>query len=166
LAIAYQILEPEQAETLTTVFPQFIRQGTNFPVSFLAYDAALDEAATWKIDVTDYLSGNITVNIVWAADAATSGVVVWGASIACITPNSDTQDVTTDTLASESTTATTHLGTTARRLMQTTVTVSNLDSIAAGDSVWIRVRRVGSSGSDTMTGDAWLERVIISYLTP
>jgi hypothetical protein len=164
MATVYRELHPEMAQFLAATFPQIVRvAGTNFPVSSLAFDAAADEAAFWKLRALNYGSGNLTLDLDWYADTASSGVVRWGAAIAAITPDTDTQDVETDGLATENTVDDTHLGTTNQRLHRATVTISNLDSIAAGDDVFIRIRRVGSNAADTMTGDAMLLLATLSY---
>jgi hypothetical protein len=154
----------DQFDPIGTVYPQSVRfAGTNFPVEGLAFDASVDEACVAKFKAKNYGSGNITATLTWYGDSATSGVVRWGAAIAAITPESDTQDVETDSFATENTVDDTHLGTTAQRLHNATITISNLDSIAADDIVFLRLRRVGSNGSDTMTGDAILVAVELSY---
>lgn len=164
MAIVYQPLPPESAAFPATVFPQFTKvNGTSFPVTSLAYDAAADEAAFWKFEALSYGTGNLTLDVAWYADSAVVGDVVWGASIGAITPDTDTQDVETKALAAENTVTDTHLGTTVQRLHRASITISNLDSLAARDVVWIRVRRVGSSVSDTMTGDALLALAVLSY---
>lgn len=155
---------PEEAQYLASTFPQYVKNnGTNFPVSSLAYDAAADEAAFFKFVATSYGSGNLTLTLFWYADTASSGDVVWGGAISAITPNSDSQDIETDGLATENTATDSHLGTTGQRLHSIDVTISNLDSIAAGDVVHLRIRRVGSNGSDTMSGDAQLVMATLSY---
>lgn len=164
MATVTQLLAPEQAQFKTTAFPQFVRnQGTNFPVTGLAYDAAADEAAFWALVATRYGSGNLTLSIRWYADTASSGDVRWEAQIAAITPNTDSQDVETDGLATAQQVVDTHLGTTGQRLHEAALTISNLDSVAADDVVWLRVARTGSNGSDTMTGDAVLVLATLSY---
>ncbi len=164
MATASQTLEPEAAEFLASTFPALVRNGTNIPIAALAYDAATDEAAFWKLDVAQYGSGNLTVTIFWYADSGTSGDVVWGAALCALTPNSDTQDIETDSLATENTATDSHLGTTAQRLHSVDITVSNLDSLAQGDAAFLRVRRLGTNGSDTLNSiDALLERVVVSF---
>lgn len=160
----YQYLQPEEAVTLSTNFAQYVKaDGTNIPISGLAYDpvAATAEQAMWKFTPVGYGSGPLAVDIVWYAATATSGDVDWGASVAAITPNVDTQDPTTKTWPSTPLVSDTHLGTTGKRLHLVTVSVSNVDSMAAGDECWLRVIR--SSATDTMTGDAILTSVRISY---
>lgn len=157
-------LDPEQAQFPGTVFAAFDKfAGTNFPVSGLRYDASTDEAAFWKIDSFAYGSGNLTLDILWQADNATSGVVRWEGAIAAITPDTDSQDVTTKALATATTFDDTHLGTTGKRVMIATLTLANLDSIAANDVVWVRIRRIGSNAADTLANDAWLLQARLSY---
>jgi hypothetical protein len=84
---------PEEAQFLATAFPAYVKNnGSNFPVSGLAFDAASDEAAFWKFVATSYGSGNLTVRIYWYADTASSGDVIWDVSISAITANTDSQD--------------------------------------------------------------------------
>lgn len=158
-------LQPEWATFLSTTFPEFKNiSGTNIPVLSLAFDAALDEAAFWRIPIVRYGSGNLTCVVYWYADTASSGDIVWEAAIAAITPDADTQDIETDSLATIQKVTDSHLGTTGQRLHQASITISNLDSLAALDDVAFRIRRLGNSdAADTMTGDALLVRALISY---
>ena len=166
MATATLMFHPESAQFLGSTFPQLDKiNGTNIPVPQLKYDAAADEAAFWRFIATGYSSGNLTLTIFWYADTATSGDIVWGGAIAAITANTDTQDVETDALATENTVTDTHLGTTGQRLHSCDITISNLDSLASGDDVVLRIRRVGSSGSDTMTGDAAFVLATLTYTT-
>lgn len=164
MATVYQQLMPEEASFLASAFPQFIKNnGTNYPVTGLAFDAASDEAAFWKFRATNYGSGNLTVDIEWYADTASSGDVIFDVQIAAITPNTDTQDIETDGLATVQSVTDTHLGTTGQRLHRATVTVTNLDSLAADDLVTLRLNRDANNASDTMTGDCIVTNVTVSY---
>ncbi|WP_157251121.1 hypothetical protein [Nonomuraea typhae] len=164
MATVYCPLMPEGASFLTSSFPAFRTiPGTNFPVTVLAYDAAAQENAYWKFIPFNYGSGNLTLEAFWYADTASSGVVRWDAAIAAITANTDSQDVETDGLATAQAVDDTHLGTTGQRLHSVTLTISNLDSIAALDACFIRVSRLGNHANDTMAGDAFLERAYLSW---
>ncbi|PWK81727.1 hypothetical protein C8D88_116139 [Lentzea atacamensis] len=163
MATVYQSLDPGAAQFLSTSYPAMVRNGTNFPVYGLAFDAVSDEAAFWLIRAVNYGSGNLTVNLDWYADTASSGDVVWSVQIAAITADTDTQDVETKSLATANTVTDTHLGTTAQRLHRASVTVSNLDSLAANDDVWIRISRDADNAADTMTGDAILVLATVTY---
>lgn len=161
-------LEPMAASFLGTEFPQLKHiLGTNGPVDVLAFDdgaASTAEAAFWDFVAQSYGSGNLTVDILWYADTASSGNVRWGAAIKAITPDTDTQDVETDAFATASLVTDSHLGTTGQRLHKATITVSNLDSIAAGDHVQLKIYRDADDGTnDTMSGDAHFQKGLVSY---
>lgn len=159
-------LSPEEAQFLASAFPALSKvNGTNFPVASLGYDAATDEAAFWRFVLPDYASGNLTLTIYWYADTSSSGNVVWEAQISAITANTDTQDVETDGLATLNFVQDTHLGTTGQRVHSCDITLSNLDSIAAGDLCHLRLARDanGTSATDDMAGDAMLLGILVSY---
>lgn len=148
----------------SVTMPQYKQAGTNITVPSYSFDAAGTEGIQFVIPyLVSYSSGNITVLLRWYGDSATSGDVVWGAAIAAITPETDSTDVEADSWATENTVTDSHLGTTAQRLMTASITVSNLDSVAAGDVVFLRIQRLGGNGSDTMSGDAQLAGLAIQY---
>jgi hypothetical protein len=162
-----QTLLPEEAQfkfVSGAGAPAFAKaDGTNFPVTGLAFDAATDEFAYWKFIAQNYGSGNITLNFFWYAFAATSGNVVFDAAIAAVTADIDTTDVETKALAAVNSVTDSHLGTTGKRLHEATITISNLDSLAADDVVWLRFSRDANHASDTMTGDAIVTAVEVIY---
>lgn len=139
--------------------------GSNYPVPCLDFDGgSTDEGVFFYFRAVSYGSGNLTVKIDWYADTASSGDVVWGAQLACITPNTDTQDIETDGLGTANTVTDSHLGTTNQRLHQASITLSNTDSIAAGDyCVLYLYRDASDTGTDTMTGDASVVMVTVEY---
>jgi hypothetical protein len=140
-----------------------VAAGTNFPVPSLRFDAASDENAYFRFRAVSYGSGNLTVELDWYADTATSGDVIWGASVAAITPDTDSTDVETKAFGTVATVTDSHLGTTAQRVQRASITISSLDSIAAGDWCMLRVYRDGDAAGDTMAGDAQLVGVTLTY---
>jgi hypothetical protein len=164
MATVTQVLEPGDAlfPTSNPAAPVQV-QGTNFPVAGLAFDASTQETIFFALRALGYGSGNITVTVDWYADSASANGITFGASLAAITPNTDTQDVETKAFATENTASDTHLGTTGQRLHSFDITISNLDSIAANDACWLRLRRVPADAGDTLTGDAVVTRVTVSY---
>ena len=140
--------------------------GTNFPVRSLAFDGgSTDESVYFHLGkLPSYGSGNLTLSIEWYADTATSGNVVWGAALAAITPNTDSQDVETDAFATAQTQQDSHLGTVGQRMHSVDLTISNLDSLTAGDDVWMHFYRDASdTTNDTMVGDAIVTALRLSY---
>jgi hypothetical protein len=166
MATVSQYLAPEEAAFGSSAFPQYIKTyGTNYPVTGLAFDATTAETAYWKFQPINYGSGNITCDCVWYADTSTTSThgVTWQAAIAAISPGVDLTNVETKAIATAQQ-ASTDLGSTdAQKLIKTTITISNLDSIAAGDEVWLRIGRLPSDGSDDLTGDAILTSVRLAY---
>jgi len=163
---AYVFFTPEAAVFEDSNFPEYVKNlGTNFPVSGLAFDAATEETAFWKFVAAEYASGNLTLDIFWYADTATADDVIWGAAISVITANTDTQDIETDAFATANTVTDTHLETTGQRLHKATITISNLDSLADGDHVVIKIYRDADDAGDDMTGDAIMTLAVLSYTT-
>lgn len=159
-------LTPESCSFLGTAFPAYSKvNGTAFPVTGLYYDATTDEAAFWKLRPADYGSGNITIDIDWYAANATSGNVVWEAQLAAITPNTDSQDTETKALGTLNYVQDTHLGTTGKRLHRCSITLSNLDSLANQDNIWLRIARDanGTNATDDMANDAILVMATLSW---
>ncbi len=139
--------------------------GTNFPIPVLGFaGGTVDNHAYWTFRAVEYGSGNLTLDIDWYAETASSGVVRWGAQIAAITPNTDTQDIETDAFATATEVNDTHLGTTDKRLHRATLTITNLDSLAADDWFVLHIYREASdTGNDTMTGNALMALSNLSY---
>lgn len=157
------VLTPNSANLAATGAPALNEiVGTNFRYSVLSYDAATDEEATWEQPVLTYGSGNITADIEWEAETATSGDTMWGVSVACITPVTDAQDKKTKTFGTEAT-QTGAASSPAHRQFKTSITVTSLDSITSGDQITIKIRRIGTDGSDNMAGDANFVRALVSY---
>ena len=155
---------PQDAVPATSNYATFdAMAGSNFVVPCLDFDASTDESAFFFFNAVSYGSGNLTVQVQWYADTASSGDVVWAAQLACITPNTDSTDIETKAFDTANTATDSHLGTTNQRLHSVDITVSNTDSIAAGDYCVLKIYRDADNGSDTMTGDASLVRVLVSY---
>ena len=148
-----------------TVPPEQVRlEGTNFPEFGYAFaDATNDEIMySERLFIPNYGSGNVSALVDWRSRTGqTTGAVVLGAALSVLTPG-DAQSVATDAFATENTQTTTVSGT-ASALNRTTITISNLDSLAANDSLVLRIARKQSNGSDTMTGDCIIEGVTLQY---
>jgi hypothetical protein len=125
----------------------------NHPI--IAFDDTTDE----NVVLSDVLPGayasgsNISVRIDWVAASATSGDVVWGLELERVAAGGhdiDSDSFDTQKTGTSTTNATSGIPT------RTTITLDNseADAIAAGDRFRLRVERVATSGSDTMSGDA------------
>lgn len=124
----------------------------------LAFDASTDETAYFDNNVApEGLTGTITVTIHYVMASATSGSVRWQAALEAVTPGDATDlDATTSFDTSNSNGAT--VPGTAGYLGTVAITMTNTDSIAAGDYFRLSINRDadGTSGTDDATGDAYL----------
>jgi hypothetical protein len=128
-----------------------------------AFDASTEEWLCWSFRMpADYASAPVA-KVQFKMASATSGAVVWDVRLSATTPG-DAQDVDAQDFASANT-ATTSVPATVGYLTEASVTLTNADSLAAGDFVVVRVARAAADGSDTATGDAELLGVAISYTT-
>lgn len=152
--IAY--LTPGQSEAKTTTFPAPGRTSdASGARPYLAFDAATDEAAYWTLRAPLGLVAPLTAVIDYMMASAVANVVRWGVTVEAITDGDATDLDAGESLDTENTGDTTVPGT-AGFLKQLSITLTNNDAIAVADYVRIRVRRVGSNGADTATGDALL----------
>jgi hypothetical protein len=127
-----------------TLQPTLVKvDGTNFPVWGLSFaTGAVNQQVSWRWKASSYGSGNVTV-LLDAYSSATSGSVTWGGALSVLTPG-DAQSMLTDAFATENTQAQAVNGT-SNGLFRTTLVISNLDSLAADDSVEMRIRRTDNS---------------------
>jgi hypothetical protein len=161
MATVTQALLAAQAEFLPgSAFPDMVVAGTNIPIAGLKFTPASNQICFFKPDFSQYVSGNLTVDVDWYHASATTGDVDFGASLQAITPNTDTQDIEADSLATENTVTDTHLGTTAKRLHRCSITVSNLDSLAAGDDTHMRLKCLSSS---TIAAGVVVVKITVSF---
>lgn len=151
-------LTPGGAETKTTTFPAPGRSSdASGARPYLAFDAATDEAAYWTLAVPVGFTAPFTAVISYAAASATTGDVVFDVAVEAITTGDGAPD--TDSAESLDTVNTATANTvpgTAGLLKQVTLALTNGDSSAAADYARIRLRRVGSAGGDTATGDIFV----------
>jgi hypothetical protein len=131
----------------------------------LAFDAAQLEFATWPFIVpTDYASAFV-LKLKFKMTSATTGDVIMIGRLACVTAG-DTTDVDAKAFdAANTSAATTVPATTAGKMGEISITMTNADSATAGDYGVLYVARDGASGSDTAAGDLELIGVALNYTT-
>lgn len=163
MATIEQTFDPKSGNLFTTGIPTLVlANGTNIPESGYAFNDTTVQQFFLVWNAVYYLSGNLTVTLEWYSAAGnTTGSVMWGIQIAAIT-SGDAQSVLTDSLATAQTNASVVNGT-ASGLRDGIVTVTNLDSLAAGDRVQMRIYRDAADVGDTMAGDAVLTVVKVAY---
>lgn len=128
---------------------------TRNSVALLDFDAATDESAIFVgvMPEAAVLTSGLKVFIHWAATSATSGACRWGAQIERL----EAHDIDGDGFDTAGTNGTT-TSATSGAVNETEITLSNIDSLAAGEPYRLKIYRDadGTSGTDDMTGDAEL----------
>lgn len=123
----------------------------------LAFDSANVEGAIsfWRRVPGSYTgSGTLKAKLAYAMASATSGKVDWDVYVECVTPG-DSIDTSTNSFDSANSGDDTVPGT-AKYPDEVTITLTNKDSMAAGDWVRIKVERDADDGTnDTASGDAY-----------
>lgn len=129
-----------------------------------AFDSATDEHLWWDFRMpSNYASGG-AVTLHWMTNNTSGNNVVWGARLAAVTPG-DADTPVEHAAAAASTVTTAGNATEARRLIESSITLANLDSVAAGDRVIVLVYRDADNGSDTLAADAELIGAAFEFTT-
>lgn len=131
----------------------------NHPV--LAFDTTTQETIYFAgILPRNYGGGGVTVYLHWTAATATTGTVGWDVAFERMSDAST--DLDSDSFASAATVTAGTVPGTSGVISTTNVAITdgaNIDSLAAGDSFRVRIRR--DVANDTATGDAELHMVEI-----
>lgn len=130
----------------------------------LAFDASAKEMCYWSFRMpADYASGPV-LKVQYKMTSATSGGVAFTANIAAVTPG-DSTDVDAKALAADNTATDATVPGTAGFLDEVSITLTNADSLAAGDLVIVRLAREVANAADTATGDCEVAGVSFEYVT-
>lgn len=144
---------PESAHFPTSNFAALALSNSR-PV--LAFDATTEETAYWTFPAIQGITTPLTLVITYAMASATSNAVVLGAQIEAITDGDaiDT-DATTSFDTTNNSSSTTVPGT-AGYIDQISITLTNNDSITAGDYARLALARKPTDAGDTATGDLYV----------
>lgn len=149
------LLTPLAAEFPAASFPQLLLVNRR-PV--LAFDAAADETAYWSFIAPQGLTGTLTLVLTYMMASATSGTVGLQAAVEAVTDGDSTDLDGATSFDTVNNSASTTVPGTAGFIDQISITLTNADSIAAGDYVRVSVNRDGdgSAITDSATGDLYL----------
>lgn len=127
----------------------YISNSTNAASAGVFFDETSTQTVTWSTMLNNYNSGTLYADIIYTS-SATSGTMNWGVYIECKTPSVDALDYDTDSFSTVNSTSVT-VGATAGMAMKASVTLTNQDSCANGDTVRVKLeRRAGET--DTAIG--------------
>lgn len=146
---------------------QILKSSASAPAPYMAcalFDATTVEQMMWSLRMPqDYASG-ATMKAQFRMASATSGNVVLEGRVAAYTPTTDTASIASKAFAAANTSATTAVPGTAGAIKEISITLTNADSLAAGDFVVFYLAR-DTGANDTATGDLAVQAVSIEYTT-
>lgn len=149
------ILNPFSAEFPASNFPQLLMVNRR-PV--LAFDAATDETAYWTAVAPQGVTGTWTAVLSLMLASATSGAVGFQVQVEAVTTADATDLDAATSFDTVNNSASTTVPATAGYLFQISITLSNMDSVAAADYLRFSVNRDadGSAITDSAAGDVYL----------
>jgi hypothetical protein len=124
----------------------------------LGFDTSTSETCYWTAVIPQGWTGTVTAVISYAMASATSGGVAFDVAVEALTSGDATDTDATTSFDSVNNSASTTVPGTAGYIDQISITLTNQDSIAAGDYVRIALNRDadGTSGTDDATGDCYV----------
>ena len=133
--------------------------GTRNGIATLLFDKDTDEAAVFLITVPNdaVLTSGLKLIVKWTAPTATTGDAIFGVQFERMNTDEDA-----DSFDTAATTTTTTNGTSGI-VNTTTITNTNIDSVAAGDGLRIKLYRDADAVGDTLAEDA--EVIIVELQT-
>ena len=130
----------------------------------MAFDDTSEEAmlSAEFIMPGQYAAGTLTVDILFAMASDNTNDIALDVSVEAKTPGTDTLDMTSaDSWDTKNAGTVSLSGSTAGDPLKLSVTLTNKDSVAAGDVVRIGIRRDCDSANDDATGDLYIYSVDI-----
>lgn len=149
-------LMPNAAEFPSANFPQLRTIHSTERRQALAFDAATVEGCRWTFAAPQGLTGTIQAVIYYCMASATSGKVDFESSVEAMTPD-DALDLDSAASFASANAADETVPGTAGYMSALAITLSNDDSIAAGDLVRLKLERDADDGTnDTASGDCYV----------
>lgn len=130
------------------------------------FDPSTDEIIYWSFVVpTDMITGSWIADVFWFTnDTTASETAYWETQLSC-TSEGDADSMAEDIGATVNTGNEDINTTEANRLISTTITMSNTDSVASNDFCTLRFARDANNASDDLTSDARLLEVRLKIPT-
>lgn len=136
-------------------FPEIVQDAQNRIT--LAFDATTDETCEWTDIAPQSLTGTLTLVVSYYMASATSGSVRFQAQIEAVS-DGDALDLDSSSSFDTANSAGATVPGTQGYIDQLSITMTNADSLAAGDIFRVRLNRDadGTSGTDDATGDCYV----------
>jgi hypothetical protein len=148
-------LTPEAAHFPTSNFPALSVVNAR-PV--LAFDQTTQETCYWTFVAPQGLTGTLSVIVHLFGNGAGTNPTYWEAAIEAVTPG-DSTDLDAATSFDSVNSGNVAMPATQGHQTSLSITLTNADSIAAGDYVRLSLARDADNGSDTFAADAYVTLV-------
>lgn len=129
----------------------------------LLFDATTDEAGWWQFRMPQNYASAPVLKVQYSMASAITGAVYFQVQVMAVSDN-DAADINTESYDTANSGNAT-VPATAGYLDEISVTLTNADTLAAGDYTKIRLNRDADNASDTATGDAEVVAVSLEYTT-
>lgn len=126
------------------------------------FDDGTDELLVWTFRMPENYSSSPVAKIQYSMASATTNEVVLAVEIMAV---SDGEDVDTDSFDTANASSATTVPGTAGLVDEISITLTNADSVAAGDYVAVRISRDANNAGDDATGDLEMWAASIEYTT-
>jgi len=148
--LATRVFTARDSQPPSTGFATLDTRGTGIAV--LDFDDAATETAVFVsiLPRSATITNGLIIELRWMATSATSGNVRWSVAIERCNTDLDADSFDTSVESTAACNATSGI------ITATSITITTIDSLAAGDLFRLRVQRLGADAADTMTGDAEL----------
>lgn len=154
MATTRALLTPFSAEFPASAFPGLTAINAR---PALAFDASTQETAYWTLAAPQGITGTMTLVVTYMMASATSGTVEFEAAVEAISDGDATDLDTTTSFDTVNASGAITVPGTAGYIDQVSITLTNQDSVAAGDLLRISISRDADDGTnDTATGDLYL----------
>lgn len=143
------VFTPTAAEFPSANFPALAVDGQSRP--YLAFDTTTAETCYWTFVAPQGLTGALTAIVTYRAASATSGTAAFSVALECITDGDTTDTDSASSFATANSPSAVTVPGTAGYIDQYSITLTNADSIAAGD--YARLSLARNVSSDNASGD-------------
>ncbi len=149
MATTRMVFLPISAEFPSSNYPALGIDGQSRP--YLAFDTTTSETCYWTFVAPQGLSGALTLVVTYRAASATSGTAAFSAALEAITDGDSTDTDSASSFATANSPSAVTVSGTAGYIDQYSITLTNDDSIAAGD--YCRLSLARNVSSDNASGD-------------
>jgi hypothetical protein len=147
------VFMPAQASFPASAFAALGQEPTTRHMVVAFDDTTSESAYLAGVARAGGYTGALTLVLKCMMASATSGAVVMAAAVEAVTPGDTTDLDTTESFDTANNSSAVSVPAVAGRLFDVSITLTNTDTLAAGDHFRIKLSRLPADAGDTATGD-------------